>query len=295
MAATRDFSFAHVRDLMLPCLATSGLPPERAWAFVRRVEDDLSGGPEQRLSFEQLRAVAREVLGRHDGDAVAERLGRWHDLERLERPLVVLIGGATGVGKSTIASRLSRDLGITRVSSTDFIRQVLRAVVPNTIAPELYRSTFELDRGGSGGPGHAEFERQVRDVMIGVRAVIERATSEGTSIIVEGIHLVPGLLGLESASDSVVVHIVLSVGDEDDHEERFEIRAGTSARPAGRYDDGLPEIRQIQQHVMATARRTGVPVIENRDPDSTVRDVLDRIFAAVDVALRAAGPEAAAA
>ena len=80
-------------------------------------------------------------------DEPVERLRRWRDLEALGRPLVVLIGGATGVGKSTIATELAARLGITRVSSTDFIRQILRSVVSEAIAPELSRSSFELDRG----------------------------------------------------------------------------------------------------------------------------------------------------
>jgi len=36
----------------------------------------------------------------------------------------VLIGGTTGTGKSTVASEVAHRLGITRVTSTDFIREV---------------------------------------------------------------------------------------------------------------------------------------------------------------------------
>jgi 2-phosphoglycerate kinase len=284
----RDLTFAQIRELMLPCLATTGLDPERAWTFVRRVDDHVKGDAERRLSLEELRAIAREVLGERVGDGLAERFRRWHDVEALQRPLVILIGGASGVGKSTIATRLARELGITRVSSTDFIRQVLRAVVPNAIAPELYRSSFELDSGPSrnGSGRHDEFERQVREVMVGVRATIERAVREGTSVILEGVHLFPGLVDLEAASQCLVVHVVLSVEDQDDHERRFMIRATTSARPAERYDESLRAIRALQDHVVTTARRTGVAVIDNRQEAATVLSLVDHILAAADAALR---------
>jgi 2-phosphoglycerate kinase len=191
------------------------------------------------------------------------------------------------VGKSTVATQLAHHLGISRVTSTDFIRQVLRAVVPDAIAPELSRSSFELDRGRSrNGARHAEFERQARQVLVGARATIERATREGVSLILEGVHLWPGIVDLDARSDGLAVHVVLTVEDQDDHEQRFAVRAGGSQRPAARYDDGLEAIRDLQEQAVAAARRAGVPVIANGHADTTVRRVLDVVFAAVEDSLR---------
>ena len=50
------------------------------------------------------------------------------DLKQLDVPLVILIGGATGTGKSTVATEIAYRLGITRATSTDFIRQTIRAL-----------------------------------------------------------------------------------------------------------------------------------------------------------------------
>ena len=195
----------------------------------------------------------------------------------------MLIGGGTGAGKSTVASRLARELGITRVSSTDVIREVMRSVVPETIAPELARSSFELDNHPSpnGATAHAELERQVQQVLVGVRAEIERTAREGTSLIVEGIHLFPGLVDIRGGSDSVAVHVILTVDERDDLVDRFEVRGATSERPATRYEEGLDAIRELQAHLVALARRIGVPVIENKHLDTTVSRVLDLIFTAV--------------
>jgi 2-phosphoglycerate kinase len=283
----RDRGFAYVRGLMAPELMATGLTPDRAWQLARTVEDRLAGGGRRRVAFDELREPARDVLGDADGDATVVRFRRWHEFAALGRPLVVLIGGATGVGKSTVATRLAQHLGISRVAGTDFIRQVLRSVVPEAIAPELARSSYELDQNGT--TSHAEFERQAREVMVGVQATIERAAREGMSLILEGIHLLPGLVDAH-ASDALAVHVVLSVEDAGDHEHRFELRAGGSQRPAARYDDGLDAIRRLQQHIVATSRRSDVPVVENRDEDATVRRVLDVVFAAVDDALRSPGP-----
>ena len=55
------------------------------------------------------------------------RLRRLHALRQLDVPIILLVGGATGTGKSTIATEAAHRLGITRVTSTDFIRQTMRA------------------------------------------------------------------------------------------------------------------------------------------------------------------------
>ena len=41
---------------------------------------------------------------------------RLEALSRLELPLLVLVGGATGTGKSTVATEVAHRLGITRVT-----------------------------------------------------------------------------------------------------------------------------------------------------------------------------------
>jgi 2-phosphoglycerate kinase len=285
--------FAYVKGLMAPWLMATGLTPGAAWDLARRVEDHVASGGGDRVSLDELRALARDELGEAEGDKTAERFRQWHDFATLNRPLVVLIAGAAGVGKSSVATQLAHHLGITRAASTDFIRQVLRSVVPDAIAPELSRSSFELDQQGARDDArHAEFERQARQVLVGVGATVERAAREGTPLILEGIHLWPGLVDLDAVSDSLLVHVVLTVEDADEHEHRFAARAAASRRPASRYDDGLEAIRELQTLIVAAARRTGVPVVENRHEDTTVRRVLDLVFDAVDDALRpaASGP-----
>jgi 2-phosphoglycerate kinase len=214
------------------------------------------------------------------------------EVRALDRPLVVLIGGGTGVGKSTVATRVARTLGIPRVLSTDFTREVLRSVVDERIAPELARSSFELDGRPSpdGATDHAEFERQAEQVLVGVRAEIERALREGTSLILEGIHLVPGRVDIDAVSKGLVVYVILTVDDGEDLPERFQARAEASERAAGRYLEGLGAIRGLQAHLDAAARRAGIPVIENRQLDATVRRVMDLIFAAIEGARPARGP-----
>src|SRR5919201_4933654 len=116
----------------------------------------------------------------------------------LEVPLVLLLGGATGVGKSTIATMLANRLGITRVIPTDAVREVMRAMFSEELFPTLHTSSFDAARlvrhplPRSADPVIIGFREQASAVAVGVEALIARAVEEGTDLIVEGAHVVPG-------------------------------------------------------------------------------------------------------
>ena len=133
------------------------------------------------------------------------RLRRLDALQRLDEPLLLLVGGATGTGKSTIATEAAHRLGITRVTSTDFIRQTMRAFFSEEFMPvdpllEL-RSAARADEGGGGGVGRRRDPRLPRSDAERARRR-RRCTrargrpSAGRSVL-EGVHLVPGMVDVE--------------------------------------------------------------------------------------------------
>ena len=86
------------------------------------------------------------------GDRYAKNYLRWREVESLDVPLVILIGGATGVGKSTIATQLAARMGIVRVVATDAIREVMRSMFSPELMPTLHMSSFEADAGAPRAP-----------------------------------------------------------------------------------------------------------------------------------------------
>ena len=74
-----------------------------------------------------------------------------------------------------MATRLAVRLGITRVVTTDAIREVLRTVIPDTVLPELHCSTFETAKRADGAGGQLQsFHRQARAVGAATAAVANR-------------------------------------------------------------------------------------------------------------------------
>ncbi len=57
--------------------------------------------------------------------------------------LIILLGGSSGTGKSTLASLIASRLGISTVLSTDSIRHIMRNFVSREENPILFCSTYE--------------------------------------------------------------------------------------------------------------------------------------------------------
>jgi 2-phosphoglycerate kinase len=262
----------------------AGVAGYRAYALASRVGDELIERGLHRIEIERLEALAVEVLGEKEGRDSIQRLRRFQELRELDLPMMVFIGGATGTGKSTVATELAYRFGITRVTSTDFVRQTMRAFFSRDFMPSIHQSSFEAGDvyPDADDPLVSGFMQQARNVLVGVRASSERALEEGWSLVLEGVHLVPGMVELPRPDQAVSVFVVLSIGDEDEHVAHFHFRDEGSERPESRYLEHFDDIRRLQEFVVARAARAGVPVIENENADKAARTVADLVLEAAE-------------
>jgi 2-phosphoglycerate kinase len=269
------------KGLMARALIAAGVSAERAYGVATRVEYDLATRGEQSLEADRFEELAVEVLGEDEGRRAASRLRRYAALQALDVPIVLLVGGATGTGKSSVATEAAHRLGITRVTSTDFIRQTIRAFFSADFMPSVHQSSFETHAGGgeTGDRLLDGFLEQTRNVLVGVDAVIGRALTEGWSIALEGVHLVPGLVPVE-IEGALVVHAVLKISDERVHRTHFHVRDAATGglRAMDKYLSRLDDIRTIQEYIVERAERTGVPVIESVNPERATAEVMELVL-----------------
>jgi 2-phosphoglycerate kinase len=273
------------KGLLARALIATGVGGARAYELARRVEEDLVLREERAVDLERLEELARDVLGENEGAQAVRRLRRYRDLQQLDLPIILLIGGGTGTGKSSVATEVAYRLGITRVTSTDFIRQTMRAFFSEEFMPSIHHSSFEAALGDDDGNGDAVvagFLDQTRNVLVGVRAVIERALQEGWSMVLEGVHLVPGML--PPVEQALAVHCVLHIENPEAHAGHFWVRdQGTEGlRPVQRYLDALGDIRLLQDVIVERARRHGVPVIENSNMELAVATVMELVLSTAE-------------
>jgi 2-phosphoglycerate kinase len=288
-----DADLPYSKGLMARALIATGVPADRAYQLARRVEVDLAERRESTVDLERLRGLARESLGDEEGERAVTQLQRLAELQSLDVPIIVLIGGSTGTGKSTVAAEVAHRLGITRVASTDFIRQTMRAFFSREFMPTIHYSSFEageaVDEDVTGDPTVVGFVDQCRHVCVGVEAAIHRSLTEGWSMVMEGVHLVPGLLPAE-VEGALIVQVVVEIADADVHRMHFHVRDASTGgiRAMDKYLGKLEDIRRIQTYVVARARREEVPVVENANVDRTIDQVIELVMRAAERARQTA-------
>jgi 2-phosphoglycerate kinase len=278
------------KGLMARALIVTGLDPVSAHLIARRIERDLAERQATALDLDRLGELAADVIGDEDAALTVRRLRRLDALQRLDEPLVLLIGGTTGTGKSTIATEAAHRLGITRVTSTDFIRQTMRAFFSKEFMPSVHYSSFDArlaltraEEEESGDAALLGFLDQTRNVLVGVDAALERAATERWSMVLEGVHLVPGMVAAE-VPGAFVVQCVVAIQDESLHRSHFWVRdhATEGLRPLDKYVDSLPQIREIQDFLVERARRYDVPIIENDTLENALAEVMDLVLRRAD-------------
>lgn len=282
------------KRLLATTLTATGLPTERAFTVAVEVEDMLLAEPVREVDVERFRLLVEGVLARSEGDRYLRRFRMWNSLARRDRPVIVLIGGATGVGKSTIAAQVADRLGIVRMISTDSIREVMRAFFSESLMPAIHYSSYEAGEGvriplGTGFDSPVVgFMEQVDPVNVGILALLDRAIEERTSMIVEGVHMVPGMLACRGAQERtaeiVLLQMVVAVTDPRLHKSHFMVREQeTSGRRAiARYLKSFEEIRKIQDFILRRAEAEGTLVVDNHNIDDTVDLVVDALYDVID-------------
>lgn len=284
LISDREPGLPYSKGLMASQVMVTGLSPVRAYQVAEEIEARLLELGGESVTSEILDTVTLSVIEDVAGERYAKNYLRWREVEALDIPLVVLIGGTTGVGKSTIATQLAARLGIVRVVASDAVREVMRAMLSRELMPALHASSFEAGAALREPPGRdaaiVGFREQTSAVAVGLQALIERAAVEGTDIILEGAHIVPGFLNEAAWRDRILaVPVVITVEDEDVHRSHFVARwTDHEGRPAVRYLEGFDNIRRIQRFIKSQALSHGVPVVPNYDFDHTLAAVIDLVM-----------------
>lgn len=270
-------------------LASCGLSAEEAMTASTRIYEDLVARGEPEIASSDLRHLTYRHLVNELGGAAAKKYLVWQEFKRSHRPLMVVIGGGVGSGKSTVAARVAHRLDIVRIQSTDMLREVMRVMIPARLLPVLHSSSFNAWRalptseGEGRDPGAAliaGYLTQADLVSVACEAVIRRALRERVSLLLEGVHAHPSLLpDLPEEGDAIVVRLMLGVLKKSVLRARIKGRGKKEPdRRAKRYLNHFDEIWSLQSFMLSEADELHVPIVSNEDLDDTTLHVMDIIM-----------------
>ncbi|MDD6285148.1 MAG: 3H domain-containing protein [Methanobacteriaceae archaeon] len=200
------------------------------------------------------------------------------------KPYVILIGSASGVGKSTIAAEISKKLNIKYLIETDFIREIVRGVIGSDYAPALHKSSYDayttlrdtFNFESETKLIEAGFEEHASFVIPAIEKVISRSVKDKDSIVIEGVHLIPGLINTKQFEDLANIYFFILTADEQQHKERF-IQRAMAIKRGGAQLDYFKENRIINDDLIQKANLLSIPVINNNNKDDTIKKMLQYI------------------
>jgi len=281
-----NFSLPFSKGILAQSLTSIGLKRQQSYFVSQTVEKILLERKIHTITNQKLVTVTYNVLHDHFPEEVAGNYLLLHQFHDQKVPLVIILGGATAVGKSTVASNLAYRFGILHVFGTDIVREAMRSVITSDIIPELHESSYSAWKRMAPWKKAMQdkvllgFEEQAQHVIAGIEGIIERSLIEGISIIIEGVHVCPQLMSPSLLERPNVIPVFLRLSEEDAHLSRIFARSESVVviRPAEKYIEYFDEIRKIQDHLTTQALQSNIPVIENTNQAETVMEIISIIM-----------------
>ncbi len=255
----------------------------------KQVHEFLQKGETTLIDHVALREIVYQRLKVHCSQSAANRFLSWRRFKESGLPLIVLVGGITGTGKSTLTTELAYQLNIVRTQSTDMMREIVRCYLPPTEIPTLSYSSFEAWRGlteeGKSLPeaGDAEvirgFLSQYKIVKHGLEATIYRAVKENHDLIIDGVHVLPSKLELDIARDqAIIIPLMLAVQNKKTLRKRLKYREKEQPeRTSSRYLKQLDQIWILQSYLIMEAEEHKIPLIINAEIEEALDEILMHI------------------
>lgn len=272
------------KGIMSRSLNVADIGTERAYNIASDIEADLIKNNVSEISNSELAEVVLNHLESIDS-AIAVKYQHWRSLRTSKKPLIILIGGASGVGTSSMAFELANRLRLKNLISTDMIREVMRKIVSKDLSPVIHKSSFDayesirtpsirIDSVIEGFISHVDV------VNVGIEAIIERSVKEGISTIIEGVHIVPGFIRKDLIENNNIIMFTLIVGDEEAHKQRFYSRCRQPwvKRSLERYMENFGTIRKTQRFLVEQAKIHDTRIIDNVDINETIEIMVDDIL-----------------
>lgn len=165
---------------------------------------------------------------------------------------VFIIGGASSVSKSSYSFKLMQKHKIIHKLGSGFIREMAKSFLSKNRLPELYKHSFQTN-----------LKNPIKNLIYQsiplkkmIQNAINRANREGTSIVIEGVNLIPGLMEFKNIDEK----ILLIVKNEKQHKMMIRNNDTHKLRKISIKD--FKNIRNIQESLVLRAKKFKWKIID---------------------------------
>jgi len=234
----------------------------------------------KKSTFEQ---ILKHIFLKYEYDN-PQSIGDFHNAIQLvdhRTNLIILLGGSSGTGKSTLASLVASRLGISTVLSTDSVRHIMRNFMSREENPILFCSTYETAKFVPVDPENplpekkrvlAGFQQQCQYVHPHLMDVIDKLVGQNDNVVIEGTHLTIDFLMNVMKKYPFCIPFVVHIKNKEKHKERFAVRSKhmTLEPKYNRYIDCYDNIRAIHKYFVKKAEKKLIPRIDNTNVDKSL-------------------------
>ncbi len=276
------------KGLLSQSLEICAFPADERYTIAAGIEQQLLNNDTTELTSTALAELTYQYLQDNEPPEMVQRYLVWTEYARSGRPLILLLGGTTGVGKSTTSSEIAHRLNIVRTQSTDMLREVMRLMIPERLLPSLHVSSFNAwqtlpsrdEKAATFATHFVEgYLTQAREVAVGIEGVTQRAEREQISLILEGVHVHPALQKhLMHETNAIVIPLILAVLKRKQLRRQLKGRGQqVASRQSERYMEHFDAIWELQSFLLEEADRLQIPIIPNVAQEETIRLVMETI------------------
>lgn len=182
-------------------------------------------------------------------------------------PIVIILAGFPGIGKTTIAKELALIYGINVVIGGDVLRSSLRSFLSKKNNPEFHRSVYNAWKNFGDYSEKNLIKGYVLQAKIMNRTVehliADRGLRDGESMIVEYLHFLPSQMNKELFKHPSVIPIVLQINARNEYEKRILSREKYShlRSPGKRLLEYIDRYLLLQDYQCSEAKKHNMIVV----------------------------------
>jgi len=178
-------------------------------------------------------------------------------MDAREKPLILVLGGTYGVGKTTLAHQLSKESNIPNRAGLGTIVRTLKIFLPNNPIIKNWRAYNTLNKAAI----RRKLFHEAELISKVIHTIIDSATKKGENYIIEGVELLPKYLPFEK-----IRYCTLTVTDVEEYKRRFE--HPTEIKTKRLSSATLKIAKIIEEIILEEIAPYNIPVFDNTSPIS---------------------------